>query len=151
MNVPFETWIVAHCSKKLSEKTTKTDQAVEVEEVKDGDAISRRRGYKRAKEKHFVIRNVSLPVYFSTKTKYKKLIIDFDIKSSNRYIKAYFDSNLHLVKDKLNNSLEPISVSFPLNDEGKMIIKNKIKREMNELILDTMALFTNLLDVFCRS
>ena len=64
------------------------------------------------------------------------LTFDFTVEGSNRYIAAYFSSrvNENLIKDKLNNSIEPIVPSFPLEEEGKRIIKLKIKEEINELV-----------------
>tara|TARA_R110002072_G_scaffold534_4_gene3731 strand:- start:14079 stop:14972 length:894 start_codon:yes stop_codon:yes gene_type:complete len=123
-------------SKKISENAREPASAELVEELEKANAISRRPAYYKKKEKQFVISNVILPVYLgSAKEKgMNKLIIDFSVESSNRYIKEYFWHNPHLLQDKLNTSIEPISIDFPLNLEGKGIIKDKLKREINVLL-----------------
>ena len=62
--------------------------------------------------------------------------MDFTLVASNRYIKEYFYENIHLVKDRLNSSVHPIIPEFPLEQEGKQIIKDKIRLEVNKLIKD---------------
>lgn len=90
--------------------------------------------YYKLDEKALSITNIVLPTYLESTGAIRKLVIDFTFITSNRYIKAYFWDNSHIVNDRLNSRIEPIAVEFPLEDEGKNIIKDKIKREMNALI-----------------
>ena len=52
------------------------------------------------------------------------------------YIAAFFSLrvNENLIKNQLNGSVEPIVPSFPLEEEGKRIIKLKLKEEINNLV-----------------
>ncbi|GAB4016100.1 MAG: hypothetical protein Fur0010_15680 [Bdellovibrio sp.] len=90
--------------------------------------------YYKLDEKALSVTNIVLPTYLESTGTIKKLVIDFTFITSNRYIKAYFWDNPHIVNDRLNTMIEPIAVEFPLEDEGKDIIKDKIKREMNILL-----------------
>lgn len=96
----------------------------------------KRPDYYKKQERELRVRNVSLPIYTNGRNPAsgKKLIIDFTFVSSNRYIKEYFFENSHLLKDKLNTSLEQILPDFPLEDDGKRVIKEKIKKEMKALL-----------------
>lgn len=90
--------------------------------------------YYKLDEKALSVTNVVLPTYLESTGAIKKLVIDFTFITSNRYIKAYFWEHPHIINDRLNTKIEPIAVEFPLEDEGKDIIKDKIKREMNILL-----------------
>lgn len=118
-------------SSKIAEE--KAAQAELVEKVDKARAISSRPGYYKKQEKTFIVYDIILPAYFE-KNKMSKLMIDFSIETSNRYIKAFFIENPHYVNDVLNSKIEPISVDFPLKEEGKIIVKNKIKEELNILL-----------------
>lgn len=122
-------------SQKIQDNS-RTPASELVEEVDQATAISRRPAYFKKYEKQFTVTNVVLPAYLDGKSNLRKLVIDFSIESSNRYIKEYFWDNPHLIQDRLNSRIEPVSVSFPLENEGKEIIKDKIKRELNILIND---------------
>ncbi len=95
---------------------------------------SRPRYYKR-NERELLVSNVIVPSYIEGKSALRKLQIDFTIISSNRYIREYFYDNSYLLEDVLNSKVEPIIPGFPLSDEGKLILKEKIKAELNQLIL----------------
>lgn len=122
-------------SNKIAEESRSPASEV-VEEVDKATAISRRPAYFKRTEKQFKVTNVVLPAYVNSKGAVKKLVIDFTFESSNKYIKAFFwdPQNTHYIYDVLNSKMEPISVEFPLEDEGKSIIKEKIHKEMNLLL-----------------
>lgn len=90
--------------------------------------------YKRS-ERELLVANVIVPSYIEGKSSLRKLQIDFTIISSNRYIREYFFDNTYLLEDMLNSKIEPIIPGFPLSDEGKLILKEKIKAELNQLLL----------------
>ena len=120
-------------SKKISEKATA--QAREpASQVDNATAVSKRKGYYKLSEKRFTINNVTMPVYIGSATNLKSLSIDFTFISSNRYIKTFFERNRHLIKDRLNTTIQPLIPEFPLETEGKKIIKEKIQIELNNLI-----------------
>jgi len=118
-------------SNKISEESRSPASEL-VEEVDRATAISRRPAYFKSFEKQFKVSNIVLPAYAQKSGPLKKLVIDFTFESSNKYIKEYLWRNPHLVQDVLNSKVEPLSVDFPLKDEGKVIIKEKIRRELNK-------------------
>lgn len=89
--------------------------------------------YKEA-DKILLITHVTLPVFIGELGKAETLIIDIKVKTSNMYIKTFLLRNDNLVKDKIITNTHPIIREFPLKNEGKLIIKNKIKEELNKLL-----------------
>lgn len=127
---------------KMAEKD-RTPAAVKAEkkqqEFQKMIQAGKRPEYLRRKEKQFQVYNVVLPAYFGgDKNRLNKVILDFTIESSNKYIREYFFTGKrdHVIHDVLNTKVEPISVDFPLENEGKIIIKDKIKEELNKKIKD---------------
>ena len=119
-------------SKKISEKTAAAREPAS--KVENATSVSKRKGYYKLEEKRFTITHVTMPVYIGSRTNLKSLSIDFTFISSNRYIKTFFDKNRHLIKDRLNSTIQPLIPEFPLEQEGKKIIKEKIQIELNQLI-----------------
>lgn len=119
---------------KIQDEASRTPASELVEEVDNATAISRRPAYFKKGEKQFKVTNIVLPAYLQNSGPLKKLVIDFTFESSNKYIKQYLWQNPHLVQDVLNSNIEPISIDFPLQDEGKSIVKDKIKKEINSLL-----------------
>ena len=91
--------------------------------------------YYKRNERELLVSNVIVPSYIEGKSSLRKLQIDFTIITSNRYIREYFFDNTYLLEDMLNSKVEPVIPGFPLSDEGKLILKDKIKAELNELLL----------------
>ncbi len=120
---------VYNSSNKIAEEAGLIERAPAAIEKPD----PRPKYYKR-NEKELLISNVIVPSYLEGKNSLRKLQIDFTIISSNRYIREYFFDNSYLLEDVLNSKIEPIVPDFPLGDEGKLIIKEKIKAELNLLL-----------------
>lgn len=120
-------------SNKIAEESRSPASEL-VEEVEKATAVSRRPAYFKVKEKQFKVSNVVLPAYIKKNGAIKKLVIDFTFESSNKYIKSFLWENPYYVHDVLNSTIEPISIDFPLQEEGKTIIKEKIQKEMNSLL-----------------
>tara|TARA_Y100000590_G_scaffold281237_2_gene316269 strand:+ start:152212 stop:153051 length:840 start_codon:yes stop_codon:yes gene_type:complete len=118
---------------KISEKRAPASEMIE--EAPSANTPEKRPVYYKRQERELRVRNVSFPVY-AGRNPASKLVIDFTFVSSNRYIKEYFFENIHLLKDKLNTSVEQILPNFPLEDDGKRVIKEKIKKEMQVLLND---------------
>lgn len=90
--------------------------------------------YYKRNERELLVSNVVIPSYIEGTTSLKKLQVDFTVISSNRYIREYFYDNSHLVEDVFNSKIEPMLPGFPLGEEGKLILKDKIKDELNALL-----------------
>lgn len=94
--------------------------------------------YHQLDKKIFEVPNVKIPVYIESASSMKSLYMDLSFKATNRYIPAYFSKDWglqqRLILDKINSTVEPIIPEFPLNDEGKRIIKHKVIKDVNSLL-----------------
>ena len=93
-----------------------------------------RPSYYKREERTLRISNVIIPIYIDSVNSYKKLEIEASVVSSNKYIKEFFYNNMHHVHDALNSNMEPVVPTFPLEGEGKQVLADKIKDELNKLI-----------------
>jgi len=115
------------------------DQSRDPASVAQVEKINIRPDYYKDNEKIFLVRNITIPVYLESvssekKHSMRKLKIDIVLLCSNKYIKAFFWEKPFYIHDKINVDLEPISIDFPLKEEGKKIIRKKIKQLSNELL-----------------
>lgn len=89
-------------------------------------------------EREFFVPDVFVPVILKNRPDITRIYLDIKLRSSNKFIKIYFTENNFINMDKLVDrylsTLGPIIPVFPLTDEGKNILKNKIKLETNELL-----------------
>jgi len=82
------------------------------------------------------IKSLKIPAYASKINKIKNLEIDAHILFYNRTGKQFFDESKIIFLDHLEMSIEPIQPSFPLSPEGKMVVKEKIKYEIDSVFKD---------------
>ena len=125
-------------SKEISDKAKEKVR----EPASVGDTMKRsawtRSKYRHHQNKMLHLSSVSVPVYIENRKGMQSLKIDFTFVTNNRYTTKYFTKieNEYLIRDRLNKSLLPVIPEFPMEQEGKKIIKTKIKAEINKLIND---------------
>ena len=100
--------------------------------IVEEENLHRRPDYFRKPEKQFKVNGIILPTYLGRG--HHKLVVDITFESSNKYIKAYFEKHPYMIPDVLGRKIEPLSLDFPLETEGKIIIKEKIMEETNLLL-----------------
>jgi len=107
--------------------------------VKEMDQLKslRQPAFAKFKAREFFVNNIYFPIYIKSSNSIKRLILDLNLRVSNRYIKTFFtdwnSQNLDLIYDRLNLTVEQVVPDFPLTDEGKYIIKRKVKIELDIL------------------
>ena len=124
-------------SKNIEEKINegKVREPSSISDTMDKNAWTRSR-YRNYKQKRLSLSSVSMPIYIKNRQGMQSIKIDFTFISSNRYIAQYFKKpqNEFRLRDRINKTVEPVIPSFPMEPEGKRIIKDKIKAEMNILL-----------------
>jgi len=135
---------------KISEKAQRAPASELAEEVPNATEASRRPSYYKRAEKQFQVTNITLPAAMKGSHSIRKLVIDFTFESSNKYIRQFLWNNPHLVQDTLNSHIEPIAIDFPLETEGKIIVKEKIKKEMN-ILLKRLKIKGEINNIYIRS
>ena len=104
--------------------------------VEGATKISSRPDYYKLDEKSHTLLNMQVPINLGGSTALRSMLIDFTFVSSNQYTKNFLFQNEYMVQDRLNSMIDPIDAEFILEDEGKNVLKEKIKYELNLLIKD---------------
>ena len=128
--VSFSSIVLYYQARTIYQKFSVEDEAVEKEEV--GANHSK---YSERYRNVFPVKNIVIPVYRKGSS-FQKVVVDFHIVSSNFRVKEYFwmGQNIHLIHDRLNSQMAPMDLEFPLEEEGKMVIRDKVRREINRLV-----------------
>ncbi len=89
-------------------------------------------------DREFYIPDVYIPVIIKDRPDITRVYLDIKLRASNKLIKIFFTENnwlkTDLITDRLLRTISPILATFPFTEEGKKIIKNKIKYECDQLL-----------------
>lgn len=98
------------------------------------EILYERPDYYKKSARHLEITNLRLPVYIPEVNEIRSVDIDFTATLSNRYSRAYLEKHEFHLRDHLILQMEPSVASFPLLDEGKQIIRQKLLLEINDFL-----------------
>jgi len=93
-----------------------------------------RPAYHKLNERELSFNNVKIPVYVTGINELRALIIDFSVITSNRATKKWLEKNEFQMRDHLIQTLEPVLPSFPMTDEGRTMVSDKLKSELNAFL-----------------
>lgn len=85
-------------------------------------------------EKLLSFTDLNLQLFLEDTRRNRQVWVDFTVLASNRYTILYLQDHLVQVKDHLNTNVEPVIPRLPVEDEGRQIIKDKIRIEINEFL-----------------
>lgn len=98
----------------------------------ESDKMITRPTYYKLEHRQIVLNQVKFPVYNEKgKNNIQFLSIDFQMDMSNRNSVLYIYDHEASLRDHLINNTEPIDPTFSLEKEGKGIIKEKVKTEVD--------------------
>ena len=80
------------------------------------------------------IENLQIPVSLSKNKRIETVLADIVIECPTRTSQKFLYNATHLIYDKLTNTIAPQIGSFPLTEEGKSILKHKIRFEISQLL-----------------
>lgn len=98
--------------------------------------LESRPDYWGKKEKTYSLQNIDLQVFEEDLKRNHQVYIDFSVVASNRNVVLFLKDHEPLIRDRLSTNVEPILPHLPAEDEGKRIIKDKIKDELNQILKD---------------
>ena len=90
--------------------------------------------YKMFKKKTLKVMNIKVPVLQENVKQVKSVTVDFTVRTSTRFAKQYLEHYENQLKDYFFTTVEPVVSSFPLEREGKDILKEKILYELNNFL-----------------
>jgi|GEM_PF-4539205 len=112
--------------KENSERTLASDSTVSL--------LSPRKSYYNLEKRQIHLVGLLIPVFFENIHDFKTISLDIVITLKDRYSTEFFKKREYLLYDLFNSSLYPMASVFPLDEEGKRVIKEKIKEEVNLLL-----------------
>lgn len=144
--------------KQASEIDNKMAKEVVREPSSYSDTMDRDKlAHSRSKFRHYTemslqLSDVNIPIYIEDRKGMQTLLIDFSFRASNRYIAKYFEQiqNEYLLRDRIYKNVQPIIPSFPMEEEGKIILRKKIKQELNNVLRD-LKIEGTIEDVYIQS
>ncbi len=121
-------------TKKLNEelKEYSHDHAVKsltIKQIPPG-----RPSYYRQTEKIVSVKEVSLQIFLDDTRRNRQVYFDFSLLTTNRNTVLFIKDHEVQLKDHLNSNIEPILHRLLQEEEGRSIIKDKIKSEINEFL-----------------
>lgn len=78
--------------------------------------------------------NVKVPIFQESISAIRSVTIDFTVRTDTRFAKQYLEEYEYKLKDYFFLTVEPVVSEFPLEEEGKSILKDKIQRELNSFL-----------------
>ncbi len=90
--------------------------------------------YKGYKKRTMQVRNIQVPIFKENINSVRSITIDFTVRTSTRFAKQYLEFYEPELKDYFFTNVEPVVSSFPLEEEGKQILKEKIIYELNHFL-----------------
>lgn len=95
-----------------------------------------RPAHNRFKRRTLKVLNVSIPVFLNNKKDFHSFLTDFYIRTNTVFAKLYLDHNQHMIRNRFYENTYRMPSSYPLDDDGKRVIKEKIILELNALLED---------------
>ena len=129
--------LIANKSMELNKKLSLgVNDLTSFQKMKYATVVPYRPAYYKRYEKQFQLNHLAIPIHIKNKKKLKRIYMDFTVETSSRSLKEYLSKRTHLIESRFNSLIEPIIPDLPMEKEGKTIIVQKLKREINQLIKD---------------
>ena len=81
----------------------------------------------------YSMKDLTLQIFLEDTTRNHQVNLDFTVLATNHNIVLFLKDNEFKVRDRLSTVIEPVLPHLPIEDEGKTIIKDKIRYELNEM------------------
>lgn len=92
--------------------------------------------YRLYNQKTLKILNVKVPIFVESVGEVDSITIDFSLRLSTRFSRHYLVEYEYKLKDYFFTGVEPVISDFPMQEEGKQVLKEKIEEEINNFLYD---------------
>lgn len=133
--------------KSLNEDFRKIGHDNPIKAINIKQVLPGRPSYYRQAERMLTIEDVNLQLFLEDTHRNKQVWIDFSILASNRNVILYLKEHEVELKDHISTNVEPIIPQLPVEDEGRLIIKDKLKSEINQF-LEKNQIEGNVLEIY---
>jgi hypothetical protein len=124
-----ETMIVA-----LNTDFAKSGHASSIKKIELKQVLPVRPLYYRQAERMLPVTEINLQIFLEDTHRNRQVWIDFTLLASNRNAVLYLKEHEIEFKDHLSVNVEPVIPQLPVEEEGRLIIKDKIKMELNKFL-----------------
>ena len=80
------------------------------------------------------VEDINLQIFLEDTRRNRQVWLDFSVLATNRNVVLYLQDHEVELKDHLTTNVEPVIPQLPIEEEGKQIIKDKIKAELNQFL-----------------
>jgi len=122
------TYGVYHSSRDIIKKEFPYRAPASVQEYDE------RPDYKMYARKTVIFFNMKLPITVENVADIDSITIDISVRTSTRWARFYLQEYEYKLKDYFFTTVEPVVSDFPLEGEGKEILKEKIRVEINNFL-----------------
>lgn len=90
--------------------------------------------YAQYSRKTLKVLNMKVPISVENVAAVSSITIDFSVRTSTRFARYFLENYEYKLKDYFFSTVEPVISDFPLEEEGKQILKEKIIFEINNFL-----------------
>ena len=107
-------------------------KSIEVKQV-----LESRPKYFMQVEKMVMIKDINLQLFLEDTKRNRQVYLDFTALANNRNVILFLKDHDVEVRDYLNMRVEPVIPQLPIEEEGRQIIKDKVKLELNNFLKES--------------
>lgn len=121
-------------TRAIEEEILSKINGAKIKNVEVKQVLEARPKYFMQTEKLLPIKNLNLQLFLEDTRRNRQVWIDFTCLTSNRNIILFLKDHEVETRDHLNLHVEPVIPQLPIEEEGRQIIKEKIRLELNEFL-----------------
>jgi flagellar basal body-associated protein FliL len=134
MNAENQKQIELMMAKSLNEDFKNIGHPNSIKSVQVKQKLSGRPVYYKQAERMMKVEDINLQLFLEDTHRNRQVWIDFSLLASNRNVILYLTEHEVELKDHLTTNVEPVLPQLPVEEEGRQIIKDKIRTEINEFL-----------------
>ncbi len=92
--------------------------------------------YKMYDQKTLKVLNIKVPIFVESIGEIDSITIDFSLRTTTRFAKYYLIEYEYKLKDYFFTTVEPVVSDFPIETEGKEVLKEKIREEIDNFLYE---------------
>lgn len=92
--------------------------------------------YRLYPQQTLTIQNIKVPIFVESVGEIDSITIDFSVRTSTRFARYYLLEYDYKLKDYFFTTVEPVISDFPIETEGKEVLKEKIRIEINNFLYE---------------
>lgn len=120
--------------KTIEKQILKMIEGAKIKTVEVRQVLNARPTYFQQTEKMVSFKDLNLQLFLEDTKRNRQIWVDFTVLASNRNIIFFLKDHEIEVRDFINMQVEPVIPQLPIEEEGRQIIKEKLRIELNDYI-----------------